>query len=182
MATYSLQRFDERKLDEALAALRTAEKTAQAEPLHPWLELWRAESCAAGEATADDFRALFISCTVGKPVDLLDRTPARMAGGAVEKDVRSALLGLELGYGLDPWARDHGDLEPATILSPDAILGVFRSADVERLNSRLQAINALTISVDEDELETYMQAWERLLKVFATACERKDGLALVARS
>jgi hypothetical protein len=182
LPTYSLQRFDERKLEEALAALRTAEKTAEAAPLHPWLELWRAESCAEGEATADDFRALFLSCTVGKPVDLLDRTPARMAGGAADKDLRSALLGFELGYGLDPWARDHGDLEPSSILSSDTILGIFRSGDVERWNPRLQAITAFSISVDEDELETYMQAWERFLKAFATACERKDGLALVARS
>jgi hypothetical protein len=177
LPTYSLQRFDERKLEEALAALRTAVKTAEPGPLHPWLELWRAESCANGEASADDFRALFLQCTVGKPVDLLDRTPAKLAGHAAEKDVRSLLLGIELGYGLEPWARDHGDEPP-----PDSILGLLRSADVQRLNPRVQAISALSISVDEDELETYMVAWERFVTKFATAAERGEGLALVVKT
>ncbi len=177
MPTYFLQRFDEHKLDEALAALRTAAKTAEPAPLHPWLELWRAESCARGEASADDFRALFLSCTVGKPVDLLDRTPASVAGGAAERDLRSLLLGLELGHGLEPWAREGSDEPP-----PDTILGLLRSGDVTRVNGRIQEINALSISVDEDELETYMAAWERLLKSFETAAARGEGLALVSRS
>jgi hypothetical protein len=175
--TYSLQRFDERKLDEALAALKSAEKTAEAAPLHPWLELWRAESCARGEAGADDFRALFLSCVVGKPIDLLDRTPAKVAGGAADKELRSLLLGLELGHGLEPWARDTHD-EPAS----DTVLGLLRSADVQRLNPRVQKISALSISVDEDELETYCTAWERFLKGFATAAERGEGVALVAKT
>lgn len=177
MSTYSLQRFDERKLGEALAALKSAEKTGEPGPLHPWLELWRSESCARGEADADIFRALFQSCCVGKPVDLLDRTPAKVAGGAADRDLRGVLLGFELGYGLEPWARDASD-EPAS----DTILGLLRTADVQRLNPRVQAISALSISVDEDELETYCTAWERFLKAFATAAERGEGLALIVKN
>jgi hypothetical protein len=177
LPTYTLQRFDERKLDEALAALKSAEKTAEAAPLHPWLELWRAESCARGEADADVFRALFSSCCVGKPVDLLDRTPARVAGGAADSDLRGILLGLELGYGLEPWARDTHE-EPAS----DTILGLVRSEEVRRLNPRVQAISALSISVDEDELETYCAAWERFLKAFATAAERGEAVSLIVKN
>jgi hypothetical protein len=176
VATYSLQRFDEHRLDEALAALKTAMKTAEAGPLHPWLELWRAEGCASGEPTPDDFRALLASCLVGKPIDLLDRTPASVVGGAAERDLRSELLGLELGRGLEPWMRDQGDPPP-----PEAILGLIRSEEVKRLNARVQEINSLSISVDEDELETYMAAWDRFLKAFETAAARAEGLVLVAK-
>lgn len=179
MATYALQRFDEHKLGEALAALRTAQKRGEAEPLYPWLENWRAEGCAQGDAASDDFRALFLGCIVGKPVDLLDRTPATVAGHQADQDLRSALLGLELGIGLEAWMRESADDEDA--FPGETILGLLRADDVKRLNARVQEIAPGALSVDEDELETYGAAWERFRRGFAVALERGEGLALLAK-
>ena len=177
MGTYSLQRFDDRKLLEALSALKTARQNGEAGPLYPWLESWRAQACAEGDAGPDDFRALYLNCVVGKPIDLLDRTPAVLAGRQADQDLRSALLGLELGGGLERWMREEPEED-----APDALLGLLRSADVVRLSPRVQAIAPGAIAVDPDELETYAPAWEGVRRAFATAASRNEALALVVRA
>jgi hypothetical protein len=177
MGTYALQRYDERRLDEALAALKTARKTGEPGPLYPWLETWRASGCASGDADAEDFRALFTACSVGKPVDLLDRTPATLAGGQADKDLRSALLGLELGGGLERWMREGSDDGEAH----ETILGLLRAEDVKRLNGRVQEIAPFALAVDEDEVETYGAAWDRFRRGFQVAADRGEGIVLLTK-
>jgi hypothetical protein len=180
LPTYALQRYDERKLAEALAALKTARDLADATPLYPWLELWRAEACAEGAGGAEVFRALLAPCGVGKPVDLLDRTPAELAGAQADQDLRAAFLGLELGAGLEPWMREGGeDLDCEAF---ETILGALSSADVRRLSARIQHLAAGALFLEVEELETYASAWERCQRVFAVAAEREEGLALLKKA
>ncbi|MBI3723700.1 hypothetical protein HY251_07065 [bacterium] len=177
MPTYVLQRCSEHKLREALAALKTAREKGEPAPLYPWLETWRAEGCAQGEATADDFRALFTVCIVGNSVDLLDRTPATLAGAQADKDLRSALLGLELGAGLEAWMRGENE----EVLAHEIVLGLLRAEEVTRLAPRTSELVPAALFPEEDELETYGGAWERLRRTFETAARRGDALALVRK-
>ena len=180
MPTYALQRYDERKLAEAIAALKTAREHSDSTPLHPWLELWRAEACAEGQASADVFRALVTSCVVGKPVDLLDRTPAELAGRQADQDLRSALLGFELGAALEPWMREGSDDLDCEAF--ESILGVLASADAKRLAARVHSLAAASLFLDEEELDTYAPAWERCQRAFALAADRSEGLVLVRKA
>lgn len=179
MATYALQRYDERKLSEAIAALKTARELRDPAPLYPFLESWRAEACAEGNTSADVFRALVGSCAVGKPVDLLDRTPASLAGHQADQDLRAALLGLELGARLEPWMRE--DPDELDVEDFESILGSLPAADVRRLQPRVQTLSPASLFLDDDQLETYAPAWERCQRTFAVAGEREEGIALLRK-
>ena len=180
MPTYALQRYDERKLTEALAALKTARERSDPTPLHPWLELWRAEAVAESAPGSDVFRALLAECLVGKPVDLLDRTPASLAGAQADGDLRSTLLGFELGANLEPWMRET--CEDLDVEPPEQILGILPGEGVKRVVARIQDLAPASLFCDDEELETYSPAWERCQRAFAVAAERQEGLALVRKS
>src|SRR5437867_1651451 len=108
--TYLLRRYDERRLGEALAAVAAARERCHGEPLYPWLETWRIDGILSEHGPGpDDFHALLELCSVGKSVDLLDRSPLALAGPGADSDLRAAFVGLEDGGRLEPWMRETAE-------------------------------------------------------------------------